>query len=354
MEMNATEKFYLPVDGILDMFTSLTGQTRITHPVLQSTTPVLPQQQHPRVSNISKTGMGIIKTVKSSWRQQEKKAVSTSRSASSGNRQVSTDLPPKRSVDLLELGLTKPRNCHRIVVLGAPKVGKTNILQRFLGNEFEENYEPTSEDFHRKLFHIGGEAYQVDLLDAAGERNFPAKRRLSILTGDTFLLVFSLDDRDSFHEVCELLDEIKAAKAKLLKLKHPARVPAVICGNKADMEPPSRAVSPAEVTEILGEDVKYFETSAKDGTGLEGAFRALASLGGLPDETSPSRHQLISILTYQSLCIGQRGRSGSRTRGVGAPCAAMDPLARRPSFTSDLRLVLRSSKHNKPERCHIQ
>ncbi|XP_035511271.1 GTP-binding protein Rhes [Morone saxatilis] len=350
--MNTTEKFYLPVDGILEMFNSLTVQSRITHPVLQSAS-LTPLPQHTKVSNISKTGMGIIKTVKGRWRPQDKRAVA-SRSSSSGNRQVSTDRLPKRSVDLLELGLTKPKNCHRIVVLGAPKVGKTNIMQRFLGKEFEENYEPTTEDFHRKLFHIGGEAYQVDLLDAASERNFPAKRRLSILTGDTFLLVFSLDDRESFDEVCELLNEIKAAKAKLLKLKHPARIPAVICGNKADSDAP-RAVMHSEVTEILGEDVAFFETSAKDSTGLEGAFRALATLGGLPGETSPSRHQLISILSYQTLCISQRGRSGSRKRELGAPCAAMDPLARRPSFTSDLRLVLRSStKHNKPERCHIQ
>ncbi|XP_010728746.2 GTP-binding protein Rhes [Larimichthys crocea] len=350
MEMNTTEKLYLPVDGIFEMFNSVTGQSRITHPGIQSTA-LTPVPQHPKVSNISKTGMGVIKTVKGSWRQHEKRA---SRSSSSGNRQVSTERLPKRSVDLLELGLAKPRNCHRIVVLGAPKVGKTNILQRFLGKEYEENYEPTTEDFHRKLFHIGGAAYQVDVLDAAGERNFPAKRRLSILTGDTFLLVFSLDDRESFDEVTELLNEIKAAKAKLLKLKHPARVPVVICGNKVDLEAP-RAVKRSDVTDILGEDVAFFETSAKDGTGLEDAFKALASLGGLPDETSPSRHQLISILTYQSLCIGQRGRRGSRTRGVGAPCAAMDPLARRPSFTSDLRLVLRSStKQNKPERCHIQ
>lgn len=152
-----------------------------------------------------------------------------------------------------------------------------------------------------------------------------------------------------------MLDEIAAAKAKLLKLKHPAKVPAVICGNKADLTSPP-VVTRSEVTQALGKDVTYFETSAKDGTGLEGAFRALAALGGLPDETSPSRHQLISILSYQTLCISQRGRGVLRARGHGAPCAAMDPLARRPSFTSDLRLLLKSgsNKHNKPEMCHVQ
>lgn len=172
--------------------------------------------------------------------------------------------------------------------------------------------------------------------------------------GDTFLLVFSLDDRDSFDEVCETLNEIRDAKAKLLKSKNPTKVPAVICGNKADLNVPG-AVGRSTVREILGDDVAFFETSAKDGTGLDDAFRALATLGGLPDETSPARHQLISILSYQSLCIGQRGRKGGRARGLSPPCAAMDPLARRPSFTRDLRLVLGSStKHNKPEMCQIQ
>ncbi|KAM9843373.1 GTP-binding protein Rhes [Aulostomus maculatus] len=344
--MNTTEKFNLPVDGILDMFSSFTRHhppSRSTHPVRHSTL------QHPKVLNITKTGMGIIKAVRGRWRHQDKRE---RRSSSSDFGQVPSDRVPKRSVDLLELGLIKSKNCHRIVVLGAPKVGKTNILKRFLGEEFDEHYEATTEDFHRKLFHVGGETYQIDLLDAASERDFPAKRRLSILSGDIFLLVFSVDDRESFNEVLELLNEIKAAKAKLQKSKHPARIPAVICGNKVDLDA-QRVVSAPEVTEVVGQDVSFFETSAKDGTGLEVVFRHLAALGGLPDETVPSRHQLISILSYQSLCIGRRGRRNSP--GVSEPCAAVDPLARRPSFTSDLRTVLGSStKRSKPERCQIQ
>ncbi|AWP19035.1 putative dexamethasone-induced Ras-related protein 1-like [Scophthalmus maximus] len=338
--MNTAEKFYLPVDGIFEMFNSLTGlhQSHHTHPVLQSAA-LTPVPQH--LSDISKTGMGIIKSLKKRWRQQDKRAA-VSRSLSSGKQQASGYRLQKSPMDQLELGVTKPRNCRRIVVLGAPRVGKTNILQRFLGGEFEERYEPTTEDFHRKLFHIGGEAYQVDLLDASSERDFPAKRRLSILTGDIFLLVFSLDDKDSLGEVGELLKEIKDAKAKLLKLKSPARAPAVVCGNKADLDA-QRAVSCSEVAETVGDEVSFFETSAKDGSGLDGAFRALAALGGLPDETCPSRHQLVPV---QSLRGGRRDRS---------PRAALEPLASRPSFTSDLRLVLGSStKHNKPEKCQIQ
>ncbi|XP_037544347.1 GTP-binding protein Rhes [Nematolebias whitei] len=328
--MNSAERFYLPVDGILEMFSSLSGFTH--HPV----------------SNVSKAGMGIIKTVKGCWGRRDKTG-GAHRSSSSGIPRGSADRLPRVPV---QFGVTKPRNCRRIVVLGAPRVGKTNILRRFLGEEFEEHYEPTIEDFYRKLFYIGGEAYQVDLLDAARERDFPAKRRLSILTGDVFLLVFSLDDRESLNEVHKLQREVTAAKAKIHK---PARaVKLLVCGNKADLD--QRVVAGSEVGQILGEDVPFFETSAKDGTGLEAVFAALATLGGLPHETSPSRHQIISILTYQSLCVGRRGRRRRRLwRGAGAPCAAVDPVAQRPSFSSDLRLVLGSStKAKKPEVCPVQ
>nr|XP_057904280.1 GTP-binding protein Rhes [Doryrhamphus excisus]XP_057904281.1 GTP-binding protein Rhes [Doryrhamphus excisus]XP_057904282.1 GTP-binding protein Rhes [Doryrhamphus excisus]XP_057904283.1 GTP-binding protein Rhes [Doryrhamphus excisus]XP_057904284.1 GTP-binding protein Rhes [Doryrhamphus excisus] len=332
--MNTTEKFHLPVDGVLEMFNTFSRHHRSQSPTL---TPVL-QQQHPKV--LSKTSMGLLETVKGRWRQQDKRAVAS----------VSSDpLPHRCAAAPCSTGAIKSRNCHRIVVLGAPRVGKTNVVRRFLGEDFQEQYEPTAEDFHRKLFHIGGETYQVDLLDASMERNFPAKRRLSILTGDIFLLVFSLDDRESFSEVCELLGEIRAAKTKLLKFKRPARLPVVVCGNKADLAA-QRAVSRSEVAEALTQDITFVETSAKRGTGLEAVFKELAIMGGLPDETSPSRHHLVSMVTYQSLCASQWGRRRSRT-----PCAVVDSLVRRPSFGSDLRLVLGSStKANKPERCQIQ
>ncbi|XP_070617514.1 dexamethasone-induced Ras-related protein 1 isoform X2 [Erythrolamprus reginae] len=74
------------------------------------------------------------------------------------------------------------KNCYRMVVLGSSKVGKTAIVSRFLNGHFEDQYTPTIEDFHRKLYSIRGEVYQLDILDTSGNHPFPAMRRLSILT----------------------------------------------------------------------------------------------------------------------------------------------------------------------------
>lgn len=144
---------------------------------------------------------GLLKVATSQWKQEKKMRAETVA------RQLSTSSHPckKSSLDQLAalvlqgqarqrcigqengqeplLSSSKPQNSKRIVVLGAPRVGKTSILRRYLRDGFVEEYSPTSEDFLRKLFRIRGEAYQIDILDASKERDFPAKRRLSILTG---------------------------------------------------------------------------------------------------------------------------------------------------------------------------
>ena len=88
------------------------------------------------------------------------------------------------SMPLLTEGETAPsKNCYRLVFLGSAKVGKTAIVTRFLQNKFSDNYTPTIEDFHRKVYRIKGEPYRLDILDTSGNDPFPAMRRLSLLTG---------------------------------------------------------------------------------------------------------------------------------------------------------------------------
>lgn len=221
MEVNATEKLFNSVDGTAETFcqyaTRADNSLHAEVPLQFTNDKVVngassamllqcknaAQYLHTvKVSTISKARMGIIKNV-TNWRRERKNRVV--RSSSVGHRHSSSDraksVEPlaalllhgqscrqsaRQDEDAGELRFfSKPRNYRRVVVLGAPRVGKTAILRRFLQDEFEDHYVPTTEDFHRKLYHIRGETYQVDILDASNERDFPAKRRLSILTGKT-------------------------------------------------------------------------------------------------------------------------------------------------------------------------
>lgn len=67
---------------------------------------------------------------------------------------------------------------------------------------------------------------KVDILDTAGNLEFPAMRRLSISTAHAFLLVFAVDDRDSFAEIRQLWDLIGELRTNR------EEIPCVIAANK--------------------------------------------------------------------------------------------------------------------------
>ncbi|KAF4012447.1 hypothetical protein G4228_003180 [Cervus hanglu yarkandensis] len=236
------------------------------------------------------------------------------------------------------------KNCYRMVVLGSSKVGKTAIVSRFLTGRFEDAYTPTIEDFHRKFYCIRGEVYQLDILDTSGNHPFPAMRRLSILTGDVFILVFSLDNRDSFEEVRRLKRQILDTKSCLKnKTKEDVDVPLVICGNKGDRDF-HRQVEPHEIHQLVGADPRrcaYFEISAKRNSSLDQMFHALFAMANLPREMSPDLHRRVSAQHCEAL--HQKALQGKRLRRVGGdrddPLGILAPWARRPSVHSDLMYI---------------
>jgi len=79
---------------------------------------------------------------------------------------------------------------YRLVVLGSGRVGKSSIIRRLLKDEFAEGYKATVEDHHRRGYppsrtstvedlhcrdyDIDGTTIKVDILDTAGNLEFPA------------------------------------------------------------------------------------------------------------------------------------------------------------------------------------
>ncbi|CAL8287299.1 unnamed protein product [Boreogadus saida] len=230
------------------------------------------------------------------------------------------------------------KNCQRMVVLGSTKVGKTAIISRFLNEKCDDQYTPTIEDFHRKFYNIRGELYKLDILDTSGNHPFPAMRRLSILTGDVFILVFSLDNRESFLEVQRLKGQIHETKSCLKnKTKDNADAPVVICGNKCDRDF-YREVQEEEIEHLVAGDEQcaYFEISAKRNTNVDQMFNALFTLAKLPNEMSPDRHRKVS----QQYCeVLHRKSSRSKKAKDGDAYGIVAPFARRPSVHSDLMYI---------------
>ncbi|XP_061378286.1 GTP-binding protein Rhes [Danaus plexippus] len=245
-----------------------------------------------------------------------------------------------------------PKNCFRLVMLGSARVGKTSLVSRFLGTKFEDSYTPTIEDFHRKLYRIRGEVYQLDLLDTSGNHPFPAMRRLSFLTGDLFVLVFAMDCRESFEEVIRLREQILDTKASASGSsrgkKQTPRVPMAIAGNKCDRELKTVQAEEA-VSYCATQDTScvFVETSAKKNFHVDDLFYELFVVANLPLEMAPNHHKRVST-AFGSPCTlpptsSQSSRSKKCTlsikRRLSDACGVVAPNVRRPSIRTDLMIM---------------
>ncbi|XP_045766406.1 GTP-binding protein Rhes [Maniola jurtina] len=245
-----------------------------------------------------------------------------------------------------------PKNCFRLVMLGSARVGKTSLVARFLGTKFEDCYTPTIEDFHRKLYRIRGEVYQLDLLDTSGNHPFPAMRRLSFLTGDLFVLVFAMDCRESFEEVIRLREQILETKASASSSsrgrKQAPRVPMAIAGNKCDRD--LKTVQPEEASAYCATQDSacvFVETSAKRNFHVDDLFYELFVVANLPLEMAPNHHKRVST-AFGSPCTlpptsSQSSRSKKCTlsikRRLSDACGVVAPNVRRPSIRTDLMIM---------------
>jgi len=149
---------------------------------------------------------------------------------------------------------------HKVIMVGSGGVGKSALTLQFMYDEFVEDYEPTKADSYRKNIVLGGKECQIDILDTAGQEDYAAIRDNYFRSGEGFLCVFSITERESFEACTEFRDQI-------LRVQNADstdnNIPFILVGNKSDLS--GRRQVQLEEAEGLANSwrVKYIETSAK-------------------------------------------------------------------------------------------
>ena len=163
----------------------------------------------------------------------------------------------------------------KIVVFGSGGVGKTSLVRRYLYNGFQETYQPTIEDDHRKVIPHKGNLCDVTILDTTGTHQFPAMRRLAIKNGHGFIVVYAIDDKLSLEEAKRLRDEIA-------EVKENKEVPIVLLGNKSDKSPVGKRRVDLDagqsVVDEWNDGSVHMETSAKLNHNVVNAFNTVLDL----------------------------------------------------------------------------
>lgn len=157
----------------------------------------------------------------------------------------------------------------RIMVLGAPGVGKSTFTVRLTAGRFVEEYDPTVEDIYMGTFVKDDKDILYEILDTA-YLDFHSWhcRKKQMETSDGFIILFSLTSEESFGELAEYRRQIE------LVMKFNAR-PVVLVGTKYDLQE-EITIKISQANDLAQEwGVQYFDVSSKTG---ENTMQALAAL----------------------------------------------------------------------------
>ncbi|XP_078524953.1 GTP-binding protein Di-Ras3 [Lissotriton helveticus] len=162
-------------------------------------------------------------------------------------------------------------NDYRVVVFGAAGVGKSSLVLRFVRGTFRETYIPTIEDTYRQVISCDKNICTLQITDTTGSHQFPAMQRLSISKGHAFILVYSVNSKQSMEELQPIYEQICQIKGDI------QNIPIMLVGNKSD--DPQRVVE-ASVGEALATKWKcsFMETSAKTNYNVQELFQELLNL----------------------------------------------------------------------------
>jgi Ras-related protein Ral-A len=154
-------------------------------------------------------------------------------------------------------------------MVGNGGVGKSALTLQFMYDEFVEDYEPTKADSYRKKVIFDGQEAQIDILDTAGQEDYAAIRDNYFRSGEGFLCVFSITEKESFDATTEFREQILRVKGVE---QNTDSIPFILVGNKVDLED-KRQVSLAEAEKRAANwKVSYVETSAKTRLNVDKIF----------------------------------------------------------------------------------
>ena len=144
----------------------------------------------------------------------------------------------------------------KYIIIGDPSVGKSCILNQFLNNNFNEEYDITvGVEFGAKTIDINGRMAKLQIWDTAGQDSFKSITRAYYRGSAAALICYDITNRDSFENLEGWLHECKSNGNQEMTL--------VLVGNKIDLES-EREVSMEEGQKFAEKnEMLFFETSAK-------------------------------------------------------------------------------------------
>ena len=158
----------------------------------------------------------------------------------------------------------------KVLILGDSFVGKTNMLKRFLNDEFDMNTKETvGVEFGSKNFILGEkkDIIKAQIWDTAGQERYRSVTKAYYKGAKGALLVYDITRKSTFENIDNWLIDLKTNADKDILI--------LLIGNKSDLNG-KREISEEEArTKAEQYNIAFLETSAKNGDNIDKAFTQL-------------------------------------------------------------------------------
>ena len=115
----------------------------------------------------------------------------------------------------------------KVVVLGESGVGKSNIINRYNGGQFDPNSVPNNSSFFMsKNLKFGEKVYRINLWDTAGQEKYHSLTKIFLNDAKIAFLVYAINDKASYDKIDFWYNLVKESCGDIL---------ISIIGNKKDL-----------------------------------------------------------------------------------------------------------------------
>jgi len=157
----------------------------------------------------------------------------------------------------------------KIIIIGDSGVGKSNILGRYLHNEFKHDTKSTvGVEFGSKQLKVDGVNIKLQIWDTAGQERYRAITSAYYKGSKGCFIVYDITSEISFENVEKWYEEIRKSAEKEISV--------ILVGNKCDLENERKVSIEMGQNTAKNLNCPFFETSALNNTNIEAVFQNIS------------------------------------------------------------------------------
>ena len=158
----------------------------------------------------------------------------------------------------------------KVIIIGDSSVGKTNIMNKYLKNQFLEDSKATvGVEFGSKLFKIDGHNIKAQIWDTAGEEKYKAITGAYYKGSKGAFIVYDITRKETFDSVDRWINDLKSIGDSKMTI--------ILIGNKCDLEDKREIPKEKGEEKARSFDCAFLETSALSGDNIEKGFQMMIS-----------------------------------------------------------------------------